>query len=87
MTKFKYEHINKGDESLSDGVQYKFKFENGYGASVIKRRGSYGFEKGLWELAVLNNGHLEYGTPITDDVLGSLTIEEVNSTLEQIKAL
>lgn len=30
-----------------------YKFPNGYGASVIRGRGSYGGQSGLWELAVI----------------------------------
>lgn len=33
------------------GVRYRFKFDNGYGASVICHMGSYGGKDGLWELA------------------------------------
>lgn len=82
--------IEKIDRSLFDtpGVQYKFKFDNGYGASVIKHYGSYGYELDLWELAVLGpDGDLNYGTSITDDVLGYLTDEEVRETLKQIQEL
>ena len=75
------------------GVQYVFKFENHYGASVIKHPYSYGHEADLWELAVMKlndkNGewHLNYNTPITDDVIGELTDEEVRKLLKQIKEL
>ena len=78
------------DRSMYDhpGVQYIFSFANGYGASVIKRWGSYGYDQDLWELAVLNSdGDLEYGTPITNDVLGYLTDEEVRETLRKIREL
>lgn len=67
--------------------------KNHYGASVIKHFGSYGHEADLWELAVMklngNNGewYLNYDTPITDDVIGELTDEEVRKLLKQIKEL
>lgn len=71
-----------------------FKFENNYGASVIKHWGSYGFENDLFELAVLeydeddlNKYHLTYDTPITDDVCGHLTNKEVMELLERIRGL
>ncbi len=35
------------------GVKYVFRFKNGYGASVIKNKYSYGNEDNLWELAVI----------------------------------
>lgn len=70
------------------GVQYFFSFANGYGASVIKRSGSYGYKEDLWELAVLDSdGELTYDTPITNDVLGHLTDEEVRETLAEIREL
>ena len=73
---------------LAGGIQYHFKAENGYGASIVKHPFSYGSDVGLWELAVIGkDGKLCYDTPITSDVLGHLTEEEVNSTLERIAAL
>lgn len=74
------------------GVQYIFKFENDYGASIIKLRGSYGYEKDLWELAVIKfeedgKWHLNYETPITEDVEGNLTDEDVRDLLKRIKEL
>ena len=70
------------------GIQRVYKFPNGYGASVIRHKGSYGFTEGLWELAVLDDaGDLCYYTPITDDVIGHLTDEEVNLKLNEIRGL
>jgi hypothetical protein len=73
------------------GIQHLYDFKNGYGASVIKSRGSYGGRQGLWELAVMtvNGEHMDlcYSTYITEDVLGHLSIEQVNETLEQISKL
>lgn len=71
-----------------DGVRKEFKFENGYGASVVRHSFSYGGKKGLWELAVLDkNGDLCYDTPITSDVIGHLNDPEVDRILEEIKRL
>lgn len=73
---------------LNGGVQYLYKFGNGYGASVVRHGFSYGNKLGLWELAVLNKAdELDYTTPITDDVMGHLTEADVELTLNQIKAL
>lgn len=74
-------------EERHGGVRYEFSFDNGYGASVIKNPGSYGIEDDLWELAVLKDGHINYDTPITGDVVGSLTDEEVNYLLRKIEQL
>lgn len=72
---------------MNGGVQKTYEFENGYGASVICHKGSYGYAKGLWELAVLHDGELCYSTPITDDVIGHLTEEEVQKLLGEINGL
>ena len=68
------------------GVQVQFKFDNGWGASVISHKGSYGNE-GTWELAVLRNGKLNYSTEITSDVIGNLSEPEVHKLLERIANL
>lgn len=73
------------------GVQKVYRFDNGYGASVVKTPFSYGGEIGLWELAVLaftgEDYKLTYATPIASDVLGRLHESDVEETLEAIKAL
>ena len=76
------------------GHQLKYRFPNGYGASVIRWSlpngwgGSYGAESGLWELAVLDSsGRVCYSTPVADDVLGWLTPEDVNTALSKIQVL
>lgn len=74
--------------SINGGIQYKATFPNGYGASIVKHDFSYGGKQGLWELAVIGkDGRLSYDTPITQDVLGWLTEDDVNKTLKQIEAL
>lgn len=58
-------------------IQYIYRFPNGYGAIVVKFPTSEGHALDLWELAVTTWGddgdHLNYSTPITDDVIGNLT--------------
>ena len=80
------------EKKFNGGVQRLYRFDNGYGASVIRHNGSYGNDKGLWELAVLRytDGDkyvLDYSTPITDDVIGYLDEDEVNDLLIKIKEL
>lgn len=64
-------------------------FANGYGASVVRGPYTYGGDKGLFELAVILRADesLVYTTPITDDVLGHLTPEDVTQALGKIAAL
>ena len=73
--------------STNGGVQYTTEFPNGYGASIVRHDFSYGSKLGLWELAVLKDGSICYDTPITDDVLGYLSEDDVNTTLAAIEAL
>ena len=75
-----------------DGIQAIVKFKNNYGASIVKHSGSYGNKQGLYELAVIKydeNGDWDivYDTPITDDVLGYLTEDDVTNYLTQIEQL
>lgn len=63
-------------------------FKNGYGVSVIIGPYSYGGHEGLYELAVIEkDGSLCYDTPITDDVLGWLTKDDVTRYGQQVEAL
>lgn len=77
---------------IEDGMEQKiYKFENGYGASVICNDISYGHELGLWEVAVIkwneDEWSLCYDTEITNDVIGYLNEDEVDNVLQQIEGL
>lgn len=97
-----YEILWEGKKEFDDSFKkldkysysHRFKFDNNYGASIVKHFGSYGFKEDLFELAVLKyknkkdlEGSLCYDTPITDDVIGYLTNEDVLSKLKEIKDL
>lgn len=73
------------------GTQSLYRFDNGYGASVVQGPYTYGGDQGLWELAVIvwdgDDFKLTYDTPITDDVLGHLGEGDVAETLQQIADL
>lgn len=94
-TPLKYDDFKEFEvKSAYDKGQWCFKFPNGYGASIIKRFGSYGYEKDLFELAVVSydgenytESHLCYSTVITDDVVGFLNNDEVLDYLKRIKEL
>jgi hypothetical protein len=65
-----------------------FKFDNGYGASVVCNAMSYGSSEGLFEVAVLDkNGNIAYDTPITPDVVGYCSFADVADILNKIKEL
>ena len=70
------------------GVVSRIKFDNGFGASVVKGPHTYGGDTGLYELAVTDsNDDLTYTTSVTNDVEGYLTEEDVIKLLEQIQNL
>lgn len=76
----------KGQHPFNE--QYIYSFENGYGASVVRGLHTYGGDKGLWELAVLDSdGHITYDTPITRDVIGYMSETDVEETLNRIRDL
>lgn len=61
---------------------------NGRGVSIIRGFGTYGASAGLFEVAVLDfDGNLDYSTPVTDDVLGWQTPEDVRNVVAQVSAL
>lgn len=70
------------------GVQAVMEFDNGYGVSVVRTPHSYGGDKGLYEMAVLDKtGNITYDTPITNDVLGYLTEDEVTEYMIEVQKL
>ena len=69
------------------GITSRTKFKNGYEASVVKSEHSYGGRDGLYELAIFKDGEICYDTPITDDVIGYLTMQEVTDTFIKIQEL
>lgn len=86
----KFEELKFGpkrDGDFTMGVQARHYFPNGYGVSVIQGPYTYGGPEGLYELAVMTEDGLCYDTPITEDVLGHLTPEEVTGLLAQVEAL
>ena len=74
------------------GIISRIIFDNGYGATVVQGPHSYGGADGLYELAVIQydesgDWDICYDTPITDDVLGYLTEDNVTEYLTQIEQL
>lgn len=87
MKTFKDLEFNPHPGHLS-GVQARIEFDNGYGASVVCTPYTYGGDKGLYEIAVLDSdGKLTYDTPVTNDVIGYLRPEDVTDVLAKIQQL
>jgi hypothetical protein len=76
---------------LHSGIQYLEFFPNGYGVSIVNHEFSYKSDSGDWELAVVigdkDKYELTYDTPITDNVLGSLSENEVNDICIKVSEL
>jgi len=83
-------HIAEFD-SIKDAKQKIYKFDNGYGASIVK--GLTVNNTTMWELAVIEfdfegkNHVITYNTPIADDVIQNLTLDEVEIFLKKINKL
>ncbi len=77
-------------DTMWGGKNSRMFFPNGYGVSVIKHPGSYGYPK-RWELAVLKGNKdsfdLCYDTPVTADVVGHLTGKDVTKYMQAIQDL
>ena len=52
--------------------------------SVVNTDFTYN-DKDTYEVAITHNGHLTYNTPITKDVLGFQTPEDINELLDIIE--
>lgn len=79
------------DDSLK-GSEYggEIEFDNGYGLSIVRHDGSYGGNRGLFEIMLIRNGEPYSLPPITnedDTVSGFLTqsaVEELISTVQEL---
>ena len=69
------------------GTQAVMDFKNWYSVSVIRNQYTYWGDKWLYELAIMKGDKLCYTTPITNDVLGHLTEEDVTKYMKQVQKL
>jgi len=69
------------------GIRAEVHFNNGYGASIVSGSIFFTCDNKPYELAVIKDDALCYDTPITDDVLGYLTVDDVERVLDEIAAL
>jgi hypothetical protein len=81
-----FEQIN--DAPFMVGKKTRMHFDNGYGVSVVSHSHSYGGRDGLYEIAVLDSDDkLTYDTPVTNDVIGYLSEEDVTDVMKQVQEL
>lgn len=84
-----YWHKVKEFQSVQifDGIQLKYYFENGLAASVVCHKYSYGGERGLFEIALMNYvDNLIYREEFPD-VIGYLLFAQVEEQLNLISEL
>ena len=76
---------------IMNGYQWIFRFDNGYGASVIKNLGSWGYDDDLFELYTIHfTDTVDFYNlcHIIDEIpspMGYLTNEQVMQCLQKIK--
>jgi len=76
------------DAPFMVGKKARMHFDNGYGVSVVSHSYSYGGRDGIYEVAVLDSeDNLTYETPVTNDVIGYLTEEDVTDVMKQVQEL
>jgi hypothetical protein len=75
-------------EPFLDGIKSSLHFENEYGVSVVRHKYSYGYGLGLYEMAIMNKDNdIVYNTPVTNDVLGYLTENDVSNYMIKVQRL
>ena len=95
-----FKDIKFKPHNFGEGLHGVCFFENGYGVSVVRYKGSYTPNNGYssytsneneWEVAIIYGNEegweLCYNTPLTDDVLGHLTEGEVDWVMIQVQEL
>lgn len=95
LTKLNYKGFEEYIVQVAElpcSLQYRFLFDNGFGASVIKGKTiigySYGAEDDLFELALTDSdGELCYLENLFDDVVGWLDNQQVVDYLGKIRGL
>lgn len=85
-------YVEERFPEMGYGKQWVFRFPNNFGVSIIKHFGSFGYDKDLFEIAMLNfpsdindHAYLYYCDITNDDVVGYLTNDEVIEYMERIK--
>ena len=81
----KFEDISKTHGK--NAVQAWHDFPNGFSASVIRHLGSYGNEKGLYEVGIFFGPRMCDPLGWNDTVRGYLNEDDVTETLKQLQEL
>lgn len=86
-----FDDIQFKSHNFGNGLHGLIFFPNGYGLSVVNYKspfgggGSYTSSKDDWEVAIIKGDkdkwEITYDTPITNDVLGYQTKEDINKLI------
>ena len=94
-----FEDIVFKPHSVGEGLHGRIFFDNGYGLSVVRFSNPFGrggymsrtSNEDQWEVAVLfgneKEWELTYNTPITNDVIGYLSSDEVTEIMKKVQEL
>jgi hypothetical protein len=75
-------------EEFLNGIKTTLHFDNEYGISVVRHKYSYGSGLDLYEMAIMNKDNdIVYDTPVTNDVLGYLTENDVSNYMIKVQRL
>ena len=67
------------------GTCSRWEFDNGYGISVVHGPLFY-CDDTTYEVAILKDNLITYDTPLTNDVLGYQTPEDINNILKELES-
>lgn len=67
------------------GKRARLTLDNGYGISVVNGPRFY-CNKDSFEVAILKDEQITYNTPLTNDVLGYQTPEDINNILKELES-
>lgn len=67
-----------------NGIHATMNFDNGYGVSVVKGELFY-CDEDTFEVAILKDGDICYTTPLTGDVLGYQTAEDITKIMQELQ--
>ena len=81
-----FEDLEFIEHPIGNGQQARMDFESGYGISVVKFNGSYGYPE-LWEVGIMYKKVLTYNTHISNDVMGHQSDEDVTNIMKQVQEL
>ena len=84
-----FQDLTFGPHPVGFGLdtQARMTFPNGYGVSVVTGMHAYSSEGHPYEVAIFDGNGLTYSTPITDDVIGHQTAEDVTDIMRRVQEL